>query len=372
MSPLRRLRLRPAALAALLAALPPAASAAAPAEGEAGPRDSLALSYTVVPYVFFAPETRWGGGAAGGAFKRLHAGARPSSLVAQALYTQKHQYQAGLHAEHHAAGDRGSGWLDLAFKEFPDRYFGIGEAAADSLEEGYTARSIQAAGQWMKSLGRGFKAGGMALAQRQEMVATEAGGALARGAAPGAGDWIGAGIGPQAAWDTRDNVFFPRSGWWVELGNVWYAWLDGGGPAFRQVKLDVRHYRGLGPGGNHVVAAQAELDLMSGGAPFSVLPSLGGSNLLRGYYQGRHRDRSLAALQAEYRFPLWRRLGGAAFAASGAVAPDPASLAGAPMLAGGGAGLRWRLNSEGVHLRADLAWNREREASFYVTFMEAF
>lgn len=116
-------------------------------------RDSLALSYTVVPYFMYTPETQWGGGGAGGFFKRLHPRARPSSLLAQGLYTQRNQYQAGIHADHHAPGNLASAWLDVSFREFPDRFFGIGPDTPDSLEEAYTARSFLVAAQAMRSVG---------------------------------------------------------------------------------------------------------------------------------------------------------------------------------------------------------------------------
>lgn len=333
-------------------------------------RDSLALSYTVVPYAFFAPETHWGGGAAGGAFKRLHPGARPSSLLAQGQYTQKRQYQGGIHLDHHAPGNRASGWADLSFREFPDRFFGLGSNASDTLEEAFTARTFQAAAQGMKALGGGFKAGFIGVARRQAMVKTEAGGALARGGIPGAGDWTVAGLGPQIAWDTRDNVFFPRSGSFLELGNAFYTPWDGEGSAFQQVKLDARHYQGLGD--RQVLAFHALLDMHRGRVPFAMQPGLGGGSVLRGYYQGRHRDKSLGALQLEYRFPIWRRLGGAAFAAGGMVAPDPSAFPDASLLPAAGVGLRYRLNAQGVNLRVDMAFDRDKESSLYVTFMEAF
>lgn len=198
----------------------------------------------------------------------------------------------------------------------------------------------------------------------------EAGGALAGGGVPGAGAWILAGFGPQLAWDTRDGVFFPRSGSFVELGLAWYPVWTGGDAGARQLKLNARRYLGLGA--SQVLAFQGGFDFAWGDLPFAYLPSLGGSNVLRGYYQGRHRDQAMAAAQAEYRFPVWKRLGGAAFAGLGKVGPDPASLGGERLRSAGGGGLRVRLNREGVNLRCDLAFDREAEASMYITFMEAF
>jgi hypothetical protein len=361
------LRLLPIAVLMPILAAPGSARAD---EAAAPKRDSLAPSYTVVPVLFYSPETRWGGGAAGGVFRRLHADARPSNLLAQAQYTQNRQYQVGIHADHHGAGNRSAAWMDIGFREFPDRFFGIGGDTPDSAEEAFTARSIQAAAQWTHALREGFKAGFIGLWRTQDMVETEAGRSLAGGTVPGSGDWTVVGLGPQIAWDTRDNTYYPRSGNWAELGYAFYAPWDGPGSSFRQLRFDARHYRPLGA--RQVIAFQMRFEALEGEVPFALLPGLGGGNLLRGYYQGRHRDRSLAVAQAEYRFPLWRRLGGAAFAAGGTVAPDPASLPEGPLRAGGGAGLRCRLNREGVNLRVDMAFDREGRSSLYLNFLEAF
>jgi outer membrane protein assembly factor BamA len=332
--------------------------------------DSLGVSFTAGPILLYSPETRWGAGAAGGVFQRRSPEARPSSLMAQALYTQRDQYQLGLRADHHGPGNRRSAWADVSFQEYPDRFYGIGGDASDSREEVFTARTVQAVAQWMGTLRGGLKAGALGLVRNQSMMEVEEGGTLAGAGVPGAGDWATAGIGPQIAWDTRDGVFFPSSGSWVQLGHAWFLPWDGRGTDFHQVKLDARHYHSLGRG--HVMALQAGMDLFQGRVPFPLLAQVGGPSLLRGYYRGRYRDKTMAALQAEYRFPVWKRLGGAAFAAGGRVAPDFAGLAGAGTRAAGGAGLRYRLNDVGVNLRVDWALDREGHSSAYVAFMEAF
>jgi hypothetical protein len=356
-------------VAAVLASLATAPSAGV-RDTAAAVRDSLAPSFTLVPVLFYSPETRWGGGAAGGVFKRLYPGARPSNLLAQAQYTQNRQYQVGVHADHHGEGNRSAAWIDVGFREFPDRYFGIGGDTPDSAEEAFTARSIQAAAQWTRTLRGGLKAGAIGLWRTQDMVETDPGRALARGSAPGSGDWTAAGLGPQLAWDTRDNAYFPASGDWVELGYAFFTPWDGPGSSFRQLRFNARRYQGLGR--RQVIAFQLHLDIMEGRVPFSLLPGLGGGSLLRGYYQGRHRDKSLALLQTEYRFPIWKRLGGDVFASGGTVAPDPAALPEGSLRAAAGAGLRIRLNREGVNLRVDVAFNREGNSSQYLNFMEAF
>jgi outer membrane translocation and assembly module TamA len=92
---------------------------------------------------------------------------------------------------------------------------------------------------------------------------------------------------------------------------------------------------------------------------------------MRGYPEGRYRDRAHYALQGEWRFPLFRRLGGAAFATAGDVAPklDAFDLRDPKLSAG--AGLRFRLTDEGAALRFDVAVTRDG-MSYYAIVLQAF
>jgi hypothetical protein len=76
-------------------------------------------------------------------------------------------------------------------------------------------------------------------------------------------------------------------------------------------------------------------------------------------YDGRFRDMTMAAVQAEYRFPIWKIVGGALFAGIGEVAERPADLALADLQVTGGAGLRVTLDpKERINLRIDLGISR--------------
>lgn len=363
--------MRPAALTAFLfPALLATAHPARAGSASASAPDSLALNYTAVPYFFRTPETGWGGGAAGGVFKRLSPGARPSDLMLQAQYTQMRQYQIGIKADHYTRGNRMNGSISVSFQEFPDRFFGIGGDTPDSLEERFTAGALAAEGQGMVAVAGPLKAGFLGAIKAHRMIETEAGGSLARKAVPGAGSWIATGFGPQIAWDSRDGVFLPTSGSWTELFLRAFPGWAGNDHAFLHMRLNARLYRGLGHG--QVLALQGGFDFLGGEVPYSDLARLGGANLLRGYYSGRYRDKAMGLAQAEYRFPIRGKVTGAAFASGGKVAPDPAGLAEADLRAACGAGLRYRLTRDGVNLRLDVAVNREAETSVYLTFLEAF
>ena len=75
-------------------------------------------------------------------------------------------------------------------------------------------------------------------------------------------------------------------------------------------------------GGNRVLMLRARFEGVSGeldNIPFVDLPTLGGSNLLRGYTEGRFRDRYSGILTAEYRYPIQDFATGFVFAEAGRV-----------------------------------------------------
>jgi outer membrane translocation and assembly module TamA len=104
------------------------------------------------------------------------------------------------------------------------------------------------------------------------------------------------------------------------------------------------------------------------------VPQLGGDQLLRGYYGGRFRDQDLLALQAEYRMPVWWRLGAVGFVAAGQVAPKLDDLGLDRFKPAAGLGLRFLLSpEEGLNIRADYGWGFDVESSgFYLSIGEIF
>ena len=110
----------------------------------------------------------------------------------------------------------------------------------------------------------------------------------------------------------------------------------------------------------------------SGIRPFDLLPQLGGEYLVRGYYGGRFRDRSLVALQVEYRAHIWRRLGAIGFLSAGRVASTLSDLNLSGLKPAAGFGLRFLLApDEGLNLRADFGLGKG-SSGFYLGMGEVF
>jgi outer membrane protein assembly factor BamA len=127
--------------------------------------------------------------------------------------------------------------------------------------------------------------------------------------------------------DTRDTPGYPASGGRYRVSMAMFHDQDFSSYSFRRVEADAAQYISLG---RSVLAFHGRMDLSQTGAgqdvPFYLLPSLGGSNSLRGYQDYRFRDRDLLMLNAEYRWPIVRRIDAAVFYDTGTVGPRAGDL----------------------------------------------
>ena len=178
------------------------------------------------------------------------------------------------------------------------------------------------------------------------------------------------GAGPQINWDSRDNIFNPTSGHLYTLSASFFNSALGSDFDFSRRSIDLRKYWSLAA--TQVLAVQGVAQFMSGSPPFQVLAQLGGPELMRGYYQGRYRDRNLLALQVEYRRSVWRRLGLVLFGGVGDVAARLDDFRTRDFKHSVGWGLRFCINrDENINLRLDFGYGKDTSGT-YITMTEAF
>ena len=145
--------------------------------------------------------------------------------------------------------------------------------------------------------------------------------------------------------------------------------LPGSDFKFSNFSLDVRHYFNIG--GMSTLALQALAVVTSGTPPFYLLPELGGPNIMRGYYEGRYRDKKLLVMQTEYRIPIIWRFGGALFAGVGDVAPTLSRFALNTVKSSYGFGLRYLFDPvEKMSVRIDFGFGKGT-SGMYITANEA-
>ena len=175
-------------------------------------------------------------------------------------------------------------------------------------------------------------------------------------------------VAPRLQYDTRDNEFYPRSGFLIDATAAVSRDAIGADVDYERYDASMNHY--LPIGNNGVVASRIASQYTSQDTPFFLYPAFGQGADLRGYQMGSYRDRFLVAVQAEYRHRFTKRIGAAAFGGVGSIAPDFAGWE--KTLWSVGAGFRFVLAPKNdISLRVDIARGRD-ETVYYVGIGEAF
>jgi outer membrane protein assembly factor BamA len=360
------------AIIALIAAMfpisSPAAETAAETTAETAPQNTL----IPIPFYFYTPETESGFGALTSYYFRTDGSpaARPSTLTLMFVYTTKKQASVLLGGEVYTRNGERRWRGEIAAAEFPNTFWGIGNDTPDEFEEDYTPRAF--------SIGLGFErrmrdvwyVGPRASAVYRTLHETEDDGALAGPAIPGTNDGWVVRLGATLSRDTRDLPVQPRTGSFqmieADVAETWW------GSDYAYTSFTASHSQFFSRGRSPVIGGRVLVRATTSTPPFDLLPQLGGDSLLRGIFEGRHRDRQLLAGQIEVRLPIWRRVGAAVFAAAGQVSPafDRFRIDG--FHASGGGGLRYMVNTgERLNIRADFGVG-EGQSGFYLAIGEAF
>lgn len=362
--------------------LPGVARAQQDAEG-GPPADTSAArpgnTLVPLPVIFYQPETKLGFGGLvsyyfqiGNRVPEPGAPYQPSNLTLVGIYTTEKQIVISLGGELFLSGGRNRVVGDVGYIKFPTKYWGIGNETPDSNEEDYTPESVGGLGEVLHEVARGWFVGVGLQAGYRAVTEIDSGGAFEAGVVPGSDDGWAIGPGVLLTRDTRNSTVYPTRGGYHQLRAFLYDGAFGSDFDWGGFVLDMRGYF---PVFRSQVVALRALSLASSGAPpFEFMPQLGGEQLLRGYFQGRYRDRQLLAFQGEVRTPVWWRFGMAGFVGVGQVGDvfGDFSLGGFHVSAGGG--LRFEISrQEGLNLRADYGWGFDvGSGGFYLSIGETF
>ncbi len=330
-------------------------------------------SLFVVPVVYYTPETRIAGGLTGIWAFRLAGGGPPapsSSLRTALIYTQNKQTQLQLYWDLVISGQRLRVNGDLRYARYPQQFYGIGPDTGEKDQETYSSDTLKFRLNLDRQIVAGWHAG-LHLEWNQETIGQVLpGGLLEGGRIPGASGGTLSGFGVYGGRDTRNSTYAPSRGHYLRLEwDLFPTWL-GSDYSCSLFTLDGRGYLPLTA--RQQLACQLLVLGGTGTVPFQLMPGLGGQNLLRGIYLGRFRDRSLLAIQADWRVAFGARFGGVAFAGLGQVASRPGLLDFTRARFTFGGGLRYLFSPrDGIGLRVDCGFFAGKPA-FYLTVGEAF
>ena len=337
-------------------------------------------SFVLLPVLSSAPETGLEVGGAGLLSfytDTIHHNTRVSNIFAYATITTKGQNRFSLSSSYWVPQNSFHYSAAISYINFPSDFYGIGNNTRLADQDLVDEKRVKFNFNGEKLLGNdiyiGFVSGGFnykegdnnatGIFNTSPLVENRNGGASLY-------------IGPSFTFDNRNNNTYTTKGMII---NAYYNMMQG--------VLSNNNYEG---GFFNIEYSQffllnkklvlgldiQEQNLTGGQSPFYLLPALGSDEMMRGYYNGRYRDRNLIASQAELRYRLNDRFGLVGFLGTGEVAHNSFTI---PQLKPNyGGGLRYFFDvQKGLSVRFDYGMGQKpageaRESGFYIGLGEAF
>ena len=261
----------------------------------------------------------------------------------------------------------------MNIEDYPDFEFGVGNQADRHSGRLYKKDLFNFYIDYLESYQPNLYMGLALDYHYREFSNFEEGGRLDQNLLHGQGGGSTTGLLGVLRHDNGNDPFLPTYGdfLFVTYGRYFSSKSD---YEYNKFNFDLRLYRPIEVGEQASTAFQFVIFDLSENPPWDLLPTLGGNQLLRGFFKGRYRDRKLAASQFEWRqriYPKWWLVG---FYGVGQVARDWDQIRPSEFHQGSGIGGRYQIGERTrMNLRLDLAWASDADnPSLYVYVMEAF
>jgi len=335
----------------------------------------------LAPIVSFEPNTSLGFGVGAKLlFKPKGAGAetRFSNIPVSVQYTLRNQFIFFSEYEIFFPGEQYLLKGNLAYSKFPIGYYGVGSTSKDADVVDISFNNVLFEPLLLKSISSNFFVGGgwrlntftsLSLLDEGEPTEEE----LKLRDELGS---ISSGLELAMTFDSRDNLLNAHKGVFAEFTHGFYQKAFGSSDNFMLTKLNFRQYWTLSSRRPHnVLAIELFTRLSWGSTPLLDLPALGGSELLRGFREGRFRDKYAFFGQAEYRVQATEHIGFVLFGGIGEVTNSLSNLQVNNLKYSVGTGIRFKIvKSENLNIRIDYAYGfgTSRDQNFYLGIAEAF
>lgn len=321
---------------------------------------------SLIPLLFYSPETKFGFGLAGVHTFQLPQSELSSQIQVGFAYTTLNQVL--FYTPFEVIGEKSRLEGELGYYRFGYFYYGIGFDQAVNHEEFYEVSYPRLRLSAYKTMNR-FNLGLTFSGDWFKMLDIEEESLLESQKVPGFEGMKYLGLGPAFIYDSRDNSYFPSSGFLISSQYLHFFEFSSAYFKFQKWQASVANYQRIGKG---VFATEVGAELNHGDIPFVQLAGLGGAKVLRGYYADRFRERNSVYIQNEYRY-VPNRVGFTVFSSLGWVYPKIDEWTIRESIWAGGAGFRYQFQkNRKLNLRLDMAVNQLGGLNFYFTVLEAF
>lgn len=176
-------------------------------------------------------------------------------------------------------------------------------------------------------------------------------------------------IGASFTYDSRDFMLNASKGIFLQIDQTFTPrFLGNGDHAFSTTEITLSGYQKVWKGG--ILAGELHGQFNYGNTPWCLLSEIGSNDRMRGYYEGRYRDKNLVEGQIELRQHIKGRNGVVAWGALANVFDDFKNAAMRKTLPNAGVGYRWEFK-KGINVRIDYGLTRNG-GGFIFSLNEAF
>lgn len=175
------------------------------------------------------------------------------------------------------------------------------------------------------------------------------------------------GFGVMVSFDNRDVITNAHRGVYAFVKQYFrpsWLWND---QSFSTTEMGLQFYHHVWETG--ILAYQFTGKFNFGDPSWAMMSRLGGSGSMRGYYEGRYRDKHMLTGQVELRQHIWHRCGGVVWVGAGNVFHDKETFK--KFLPNFGLGFRWEFKKN-VNVRLDYGFGKKGQSSFIFNINEAF
>ncbi len=333
------------------------------------------VKYVAVPVVFKTPETGWAFGLSGSvSFKTMPKSdtlTRTSVVQLLTIFSERGQNVQAVDATIYFPKEKYILYLQTSHSYFPDNFWGIGQNTKNEYENKYAFEQFFVSPHLKRKVSKHLFVGAILDYQTVFNINSTPGGIFDSTNFIGKTKYHVAGLGASVSYDTRNGTFWPTRGLFLQSNFILYNNKLASTYSFNKWIVDLRYYKQLFK--NHIVAFQLYNYITIGETPLRSMALLGGSNNLRGFYQGRYRDNSMYSAIAEYRAYLFWRISACAFFGIGDVYKNGSDINLNSLKHSFGGGLRISiLKKEKLNLRLDYGYSDKYNQGFYFTVAECF
>ena len=332
-------------------------------------RRNKKFDFSIIGGPHYSSDTKFGIGLVGSGLYRSSARDTVSPLSNVAIYadaTTSMFFKLGVRGNHIFPFDRARLNYDVNVAQIATKFWGIGYEMGrnDENESKYKYFTSQTNVNYVWRLARNLYLGPM-LTVDYINARDEAKPELWEGQSDRTFNF---GVGFTLQYDNRDFLTNAFRGVYLRLDQRFNPRGIGNKYAFSLTELRLAHYRPVWKVAT--LAMQLHSRLTYGNTPWGLLSTLGGSDNMRGYFEGRYRDKCEIDACIELRQHIWRRNGIALWAGAGTIFPKFSALRWSRVLPNYGIGYRWEFKRR-VNVRLDLGFGRG-QTGFIFSINEAF